>query len=95
MNLTEIRLAKVVEECVEVAQRATKAQRFGMSEVQADQHLANDLRILIEFAGLVAALELLYGLDIECLINRQYVFLAKEKQLKYEDYSKQLEVLHD
>lgn len=47
------------EEAVEVAQRCTKALRFGPDEVQPGQALHNRVRILREYAHLVAAMEML------------------------------------
>lgn len=59
MNRTEYLLACVAEECAEIAQRATKAQRFGMFEVQPGQHLNNAARVALEFADLIGVVEML------------------------------------
>lgn len=45
MNKVEYLLACLAEEAVEVAQRATKAMRFGCNEVQPGQPLCNVQRI--------------------------------------------------
>ena len=58
MNRQEHLLSIVAEECAEVAQRASKALRFGLYETQPDQALNNWERIMYEFADLCAALEL-------------------------------------
>ncbi len=47
------------EECAELAQRFSKAVRFGPAEVQPGQPLDNRTRILEEFADLLGTMELL------------------------------------
>ncbi len=47
------------EEAVEIAQRCSKAVRFGGAEVQPGQTLDNRTRILQEYADLVGVLEML------------------------------------
>lgn len=59
MTRTEHLLTIVAEECNEVAQRCTKALRFGMTEIQPEQALTNAERIAGEYSDLVAALILL------------------------------------
>lgn len=59
MNRLEHLLTIVAEEGVEVAQRATKALRFGVMEVQTGQTLNNLERLRGELADLLGALELL------------------------------------
>jgi len=59
MTRDEHLYAIAAEEAVEVAQRCTKALRFGGTEVQPGQPLDNRVRILQEFADLLAALEML------------------------------------
>ena len=49
----------VAEEAVEVAQRASKAARFGLEEVQPGQEQNNSLRILGELADLLTAFDML------------------------------------
>jgi len=41
LNRAEYLLSVLAEECCEVAQRATKAQRFGLREIQPDQPFNN------------------------------------------------------
>lgn len=60
MNRLEHLLIIVAEECAEVAQRCTKALRFGLIEVQPGQPLSNAERISQEYGDLVAALMLLH-----------------------------------
>ena len=47
------------EECAELAQRFSKANRFGDHEIQPGQELSNRQRILYEFADLVGVMEML------------------------------------
>jgi NTP pyrophosphatase (non-canonical NTP hydrolase) len=49
----------LAEECAEVAQRASKAARFGLSEVQPGQEKTNAERIMEEYADLYAVVEML------------------------------------
>jgi NTP pyrophosphatase (non-canonical NTP hydrolase) len=59
MNRKEHLLSCLAEECAEVAQRVSKAQRFGLDEVQAGQPLNNAERIGEEFRDLVAVATIL------------------------------------
>lgn len=93
MNRVEHILTIVGEECAEVAQRASKAARFGLSEIQAGQDLDNRERILYEFADLCGALELLNdGCLIEEVVSglRSQIDAKKAKVEKYLDYSLQV-----
>lgn len=49
----------IAEECMEVAQRASKAARFGLDEVQPGQGLNNAQRIFREFADLLTIIDML------------------------------------
>lgn len=44
----------LIEECAEVIQRATKMLRFGVEEVQPQQHLTNKDRLSFELGDLKA-----------------------------------------
>lgn len=59
MDRTEYLLASLAEECAEVAQRATKAMRFGVTEVQPGQPLNNAERIMGELEDIRVIVELL------------------------------------
>lgn len=61
MNRLEHLLTIVAEECTEVGQRASKALRFGLHEIQEGQDLTNAQRLIYEFNDLVAAMKMLYG----------------------------------
>lgn len=59
MNRKEHLLTILAEECAEVAQRATKALRFGLEEVQPGQDLTNEKRIRLEMEDLLGVYEML------------------------------------
>lgn len=50
-------LTIMVEECNEIAQRGTKALRFGVMEIQPGQELTNEQSIARELGDLVATVE--------------------------------------
>lgn len=52
MNGDQYHLCKIAEECNEVAQRALKAQQFGLGEIQPGQDQSNFERLLDEFHDL-------------------------------------------
>lgn len=52
-------LTVLAEECCEVAQRVSKALRFGVSEIQPGQPFTNAERIAQEFQDVLAAIEML------------------------------------
>jgi NTP pyrophosphatase (non-canonical NTP hydrolase) len=56
MTTQEHLLTIVAEECAEVAQRASKALRFGLDEIQPGQPLTNAERIMEEFDDLYAVI---------------------------------------
>lgn len=59
MTRTEHLLVILAEECAEVAQRAIKAARFGLQEVQPDQELTNLQRLVYELNDLAAMADML------------------------------------
>jgi hypothetical protein len=71
MNNTEHLLTILSEECVETAQRVSKAIRFGLTEVQEGQHLNNAERLVYEFNDIVAVMELLHEKRINPNCNRR------------------------
>jgi len=85
MNETEYLLWVLSEECAEVSQRASKAARFGLREVQPGQQEDNVRRLERELADLMAVVEL-FGLRI-----RDEDKAAKvEKLKKFMEYSRQV-----
>lgn len=95
MNKTEYLLTVLAEECVETAQRATKAIRFKLDEIQEGQHLNNAQRLVYEFNDIVAVMEELkeHGL-IGQLYDREMIEEKKTKMKKYFAYSESLGTLH-
>lgn len=59
LTTTQQLLAVLAEECSEVAQRVTKALRFGLREVQPGQSLDNEARIAYELCDILGTLSLL------------------------------------
>jgi NTP pyrophosphatase (non-canonical NTP hydrolase) len=61
MTRTEHLLVCLAEECNEVAQRASKALRFGLAEVEPGQEKTNARRIADEMNDVVAVYQMLAG----------------------------------
>lgn len=59
MTTTEHLLTILGEECAEVHQRASKALRFGLDEIQPGQTLTNAERVMQEFDDLYAVVLML------------------------------------
>lgn len=96
MNKEQHLLVMLMEECDEVSQRASKALRFGINEVQEGQPLTNAQRIMYEFADLVAIVELLEEenlLGSDEVTFQRAVALKKEKVKKWLSYSKSVGTL--
>ncbi len=95
MKHHEYLLTVVAEEAVEIAQRVSKALRFGMDEIQPNQALTNRERIIGELADLVGALELLDEAGVmsnplcdDSAAFRSLVDKKKAKVLLFLEYSK-------
>jgi hypothetical protein len=58
MTRTEHLLTILAEECAEVAQRVSKALRFGLDEVQPNQPYTNAQRVVLELNDLAAAVQM-------------------------------------
>ncbi len=98
MNRSEHLFTIVGEEGSEIAQRASKVARFGITEVQPGQTLDNRARLLGEFADLCGALELAFpGSDIVEMVTvlRPDIDAKKVKIEKFLEYSKQQGTLID
>lgn len=61
MNRQEHLLTCLAEECAEVAQRVSKALRFGLLEIQPGQPLTNQERINEEIYDLLSVIDILEG----------------------------------
>ena len=89
MNRTEHLLWLVSEECNEVGQRASKAARFALAEVQPGQPLSNADRILQEWYDLKAVMEMMVdeGLLTPWANEREVIAAKKAKVEKFLGYS--------
>lgn len=83
MTRTEHLLAIISEECGEVSQRAIKAMRFGLTEVQPHQPDTNAKRIMREFADLVGVIEMLQAEGALPDVERVDVDQKKNRVEKY------------
>lgn len=90
MNKIEHLLVVLGEECAEVAQRASKAIRFGLYEVQPGQAEDNKRRIERELADLMATAELL-GLQV----RDEDKDAKREKLRKFMDYASERGTLQE
>lgn len=97
MNRTDHLLTIVQEECAETAQRAAKAQRFGLLQVQEDvddkpeenpRRENNGQRVCGEFYHLVAVLDMLglvdvtYDGDVASLAMPAFALLEKQERVE-------------
>ncbi len=90
MTRTDHLLWILAEECNEVAQRVSKAARFGLQEIQPGQPFDNASRILIELWDLHAAVEMLISDgSLGDAIDRNAVNEKKRKIEKFLKYSKE------
>jgi len=74
------------EEGCEVAQRASKAARFGMDEIQPGQALTNYQRIWQEFADLYAAMMMLSEEHADGVIIEDFWEMVEAKKAKVEKF---------
>ena len=89
MNRSEHLLTILGEECAEIAQRASKALRFGLDEVQPGKDLTNEQRIWKEMSDLAAVAEMLIALRGSGGLDRRDIEAKKEKVEEFLAYSKQ------
>ena len=90
MNRTEHLLTILAEECGEVAQRACKALRFGLGDVQEGQDEDNRRRLEREAADVMTMFEML-GIKV-----RDEDKVAKRARVeKYLEYSRKVGTLKD
>jgi len=88
MTRIENLLTILSEECVETAQRVSKAIRFTLEEVQPEQDLTNAQRIVYEFNDIVAVMEILHEEGVfDKVIDREAIDKKKLKVAKYLAYS--------
>lgn len=87
LSLQQNLLVVLGEECAEVAQRAAKALRFGMTEIQPGQALTNGERIASELCDLVAVAELLQAAGALPQFDRAAIERKKHKVAVFARYS--------
>lgn len=86
MTRTDHLLWILAEECCEVAQRASKAARFGLDEVQPGQELTNALRIVGELADLMAVMEMIRDENPFVLSYENFDEMIAAKKTKVETF---------
>ena len=89
MNRTEHLLTKLMEECAEVTQEASKAAIFGMEEVMPGQPLTNRERVVKELNDLWAVCEMLLLVHTD----RDAINAKKAKVEKYMEYARSIGTL--
>lgn len=89
MTFQEHLLACLIEECAEVQQRATKALRFGLYEVQPEQEVNNVDRLVAEVTDLLGVLDLLQDNGVPVLsVQPLQIAEKKAKVLKFANYAR-------
>ena len=95
MNLTQAYLNQVAEECSEVAQRCSKAIRFGLEEVGPSEKGNNEERLRGEITDLYASIALLEKHLGVGLINQAGIKPKQDKIERFLNYSREKGMLHD
>lgn len=96
MTKLENLLTILIEECGETAQRATKALRFTLEEIQPNLHqnplqLNNAQRLIYEFNDICAVMEMLEDEGyLPASYDSRAMNLKKEKVKKYLELSQKL-----
>lgn len=94
MTREQLLLTMLMEECNETAQRASKAIRFGLDEVQDGQMLNNAQRIVYEFNDIFAVMEILLAdKHISKIIDFKAIMIKREKIESWLKYSGECGVL--
>ena len=96
MNRTEMLLMIAAEECAEVAQRCSKAARFGMLQTQPGQPLNNRQRIEQEMMDLIGTLEMMdiYFSDGSTVVENA-ILARRERIEKYLQFSRECGTLQE
>lgn len=90
VNREQYLLSCLAEECAEVAQRASKALRFGMKEVQPGQDKSNARRLSDEMTDLVTV----YSWLVQTANPNLQPSREKSMKIKkYMEYSRELGIL--
>lgn len=82
-------LTILMEECAEVIQRASKAIRFGLAEIQPEQPFSNSTRLALEIGDVLAVIELCQEAEmISTYMPIQRMSVKRGKLKKYMQFSK-------
>lgn len=95
MSVVDYLLSHLAQECNEVAIRCTKAQMFGLDEVQPGQEFTNRERITQELCDVLAMCDVLRdeGVMADVILASRalpYLERKKAKAAKFSDYSREL-----
>lgn len=91
LSVEQYLLSCLAEECAEVAQRISKALRFGLDEIQPGQNLSNAQRVVLELHDVWATLSMCC--DHNILEFEHDVELTEDKKAKirkYMEYSRSI-----
>ena len=75
-------MAKIAEECMEVAQRALKLSQFGIDEVQSGQDKTNGERLSDELDDLIGVLTAANNADVFTYEPNTTAVIAKRDKLE-------------
>lgn len=89
MTETEHLFTIVMEECCEIGQRASKAKRFGIDEIQPEQSYTNAERLMGEVADLIGTIEMLQDRGLLGQVDPLAVAAKKAKVTHFLEYSRQ------
>jgi len=102
MNRHEYLMTQAVSECCELAHRLTKAQHFGMDQIQSavgdkpeqnPERKTNRERIIDEYTDLVATMEML---DISLgVVNGRAMDIKQARVRKYMTFARELGTLKE
>lgn len=87
MTLAQLLLGKIAEECAEVAQRALKAQQFGLLEYQSTDHPTNSERLWQEWLDLTSVMEIVFGTARPHKDDADHLAQKRQRLRQYIDYS--------
>lgn len=91
LNEQQYLLTLIQEECAELSQRASKALRFGLYEIQEEQSLNNWERLKGELTDLVTVIRIL---DKDLFILNNIEIQKKETKIKkYMELSRKRRIL--
>lgn len=94
MSYADYLLSHLAQECCEIAIRCTKAQHFGLDEIQPEQSLTNRQRIQEELCDLYALVDEMQESEIlNAFSRRDYqarISAKLRKAAAFRDYSRDL-----